>query len=204
MHNKLRHITTAILLCSAIAALPQRSEAPAPLPNTPLNRDDLEFLAASCAPRVHFDTILAVTKVESGFHPYALSINHPERVARRLGYNDAQYQLARQPNSREEAYRWTRWLIKNGYTVSIGLMQVSSEQASRLHINDLRLLYDPCINIAAGAVILQEAHRGHPDTLSGFKDTFAIYNSGSTIIGTENGYASAVVAEAPPLTRQQP
>ncbi|MGB7986995.1 MAG: transglycosylase SLT domain-containing protein [Terracidiphilus sp.] len=204
MRKQIRHITTAIILCSAITALSQRSEAPAPLPNTPLQHVDLQFLAESCAPRVHLDTILAIAKVESGFHPYALSINHPERVARTLGYSDAQYQLARQPNTREEAFAWTRWLIQHGYTVSIGLMQVSSEQASRLHINDLRLLYDPCINIAAGAVILQQAHRGHPNTLSGFRDTFALYNSGSTIIGSENGYASAVVAEAPPLTRQQP
>lgn len=83
-------------------------------------------------------------------------------------------------------------------------MQVSSLEAKRLGITDLRALYEPCVNIAAGAVILQESFRGRKQTLDGLKQAFALYNAGSIPLGTSNGYASGVVAKAPPLTKRSP
>jgi type IV secretion system protein VirB1 len=157
-----------------------------------------------CAPKIHPDTIEAIIRQESAFYPYALSINYPKTEATRQGHANGLYQLARQPRSRHEAITWTRWFLQNGHSVSIGLMQVNTEQASRLGIKDLASLFDPCVNLAAGAVLLQESFRGQPANLSGLSHAFAVYNSGSPIMGTENGYAAGVIAKAPPLKQSDP
>lgn len=164
--------------------------------NTALQPTQVRALASRCASRVHPDTIEAIIRQESEFHPYALSINYPKREATRLGHPNALYQLARQPRSLQEAITWTSWLLQNSHTVSIGLMQVNSEQAPRLGINDFRLLFDPCINLAAGAVILQQSFRGQPSSLDGLAHAFAVYNAGSSRIGIENGYAAGVIGKA--------
>jgi type IV secretion system protein VirB1 len=172
--------------------------------NAKLDRSQIRSLAERCAPKVHPDTIEAVIRQESAYYPYSLSINYPKTEAARQGYANGLYQLARQPKTLHEAVTWTRWLLQNGHTVSIGLMQVNSEQASKLGIKDLRLLYDPCVNVAAGAVILQESFRGQPSNLDGLAHAFAVYNAGSPQLGTENGYAAGVIGKAPPLTRTSP
>lgn len=167
--------------------------------NTPLTRRDLRQVAASCASDVDPDTIEAITRQESGYHPFALSINRPEAEARRLGYPDKLYQLARQPQTFREAASWTEWFLGHGYTVSIGLMQVNTESAAQLGIRDPLALFNPCLNIAAGAVILESAYAGQPHNLEGLARAFAIYNSGSVSVGLRNGYAAGVIANAPPL-----
>ena len=62
-------------------------------------------------------------------------------------------------------------------TVSIGLMLVNFELAAHLGITDLRLLFNPCINMAAGTLILQESFRGQPATLDGLARTFALLDA---------------------------
>ena len=165
--------------------------------NTPVARVELRDLAAFCSPRVHPDTIEAITRQESAFYPYALSINYPQSEANRLGYKSGFYQLSRQPKDRKEAEQWTRWFLQHGQSVSIGLMQVSSEQASRLGIEDPLLLFDPCINIAAGAVVLQDAYRGESATIHGLAHAFRLYNAGPLNAGKANSYAEGVIAGAP-------
>jgi len=171
-------------------------------PNGKLSTNHVYQLASQCAPRVHADTILAVIAQESAFHPYALSINYPKTEALRFGYSSGQYVLTRQPATLGEAYAWTRWFIHHGFSVSIGLMQVSSQEARRLHIDDLRILYDPCINLAAGSLLLQQAYTPGPDSLRSLTDAFALYNAGSLLKGYEDGYAEGVVAKAPPLIKE--
>ena len=166
--------------------------------NNPVARRELRDLAVLCSPRVHPDTIEAITRQESAFYPYALSINHPQSEAHRLGYKSGFYQLSRQPKDRKEAEQWARWFLQHGQSVSIGLMQVSSEQATQLGIENPLLLFDPCINIAAGAVVLQDAYRGKSATIHGLAHAFRLYNAGPLNAGKANGYAEGVIAGAPP------
>lgn len=168
--------------------------------NRPLSRAQVRTLASSCARRVHPDTVEAISEQESAFYPYALSINYPKTEAKGMGYAHAEYQLARQPKSEIEGIAWMRWFLSHGHSVSIGLMQVSTEQARQLGIKDPAALFDPCLNLAAGAVILQESYRGQSPTLNGLANAFALYNSGSPTLGRANKYASGVIQKAPPLT----
>ena len=168
--------------------------------NRPLSRAEVRTLASSCARKVHPDTVEAISKQESAFYPFALSINYPKTEAKGMGYAHAEYQLARQPKSEREGIAWMRWFLSHGHSVSIGLMQVSTEQARQLGIKDPAALFDPCLNMAAGAVILQESYRGQSPTLNGLANAFALYNAGSQTLGRGNGYASGVIQKAPPLT----
>lgn len=102
--------------------------------NAPLTRAQVRAMASQCALKVHPDTIEAIIRQESAYHPYALSINHPATEAQRQGYPDGLYQLAQQPRTRREAIAWAKWLLRHGHTVSIGLMQVNTEVAPALGI----------------------------------------------------------------------
>ena len=130
----------------AVAPLASRAQA-----NNPLSTAQLRRVAEHCVRKVHPDTIEAIAKQESGLFPYSLSINYPKTEAKHMGFANAEYQLSRQPRTRREAIAWTRWFLQHGHSVSIGLMQVSSEQARQLGITDLSELFDPCVNLAAGA-----------------------------------------------------
>jgi len=184
-----------ILLSPATTALAQL--------NTPFTSAQVRGLVPVCARRVHPDTIEALIRQESAYHPYALSINRPATDASRQGYPDSLYQLARQPRSLREAVAWTIWLQSHGHTVSIGLMQVNTETAAALGIKDPTALFNPCLNVAAGAAILKSAYAGQPRNLQGLARAFAIYNSGSVAVGTRNGYASGVIAKAPPIFKRK-
>jgi type IV secretion system protein VirB1 len=172
--------------------------------NTPLTRYQVRALASRCAVSVHPDTIEAIIRQESAYHPYALSINHPATEASRQGYQGSLYQLAQQPRDEREALAWTKWLLRHGHTVSIGLMQINTEMAPRLGINNPLALFNPCLNLWAGAQILSSDYMGQPHTLQGLANAFALYNSGSIAAGTRNGYASGVISKAPPLTQYVP
>jgi type IV secretion system protein VirB1 len=184
-----RLLCSAATLCCAVSFAIAQS-------NIRVAHSEVRALAALCAPRVHQDTIEAIIRQESGFHPYSLSINYPKGEARRFGYASGFYQLSRQPKDKEEAERWTWWFLTHGHTVSIGLMQVSSEQAAQLGIKDPIMLFDPCVNIAAGAVVLQDAYRGKNATIDGLADAFRLYNAGPLNDGIAGGYARKVIAGA--------
>ena len=77
------------------------------------------------------DTLEAVALTESALHPYALSLNYPATVAAYNGLHNQEVYLTRQPATLPEAIHWTRWFHSRGYTVSIGLMQINSENAAR-------------------------------------------------------------------------
>jgi len=92
------------------------------------------MLAQSCAANVPVSTLEAIARTESALYPYALSINRPHQLARRQGWNRGTITLERQPISLDEAIAWTNWLLARGITVSIGLLQVSSEHRALLHL----------------------------------------------------------------------
>jgi type IV secretion system protein VirB1 len=168
--------------------------------NSRLSRGELRSLAASCATAVHPDTVEAIVRTESAYHPYALSINYPQKEATNSGYSRSQIVLARQPQTLQEALSWTQWLLSNGHSVSIGLMQINTQEAGRLGIKNLAQLFDPCTNLRAGSTILSSLYAKQPHNLEGLARTFALYNAGSVSLGTSNGYAPNVVANAPPTT----
>ena len=103
-------------------------------PNTKISPTSFQTLAQTCAANVPVSTLEAIARTESALYPYALSINRPHQLARRQGWNRATITLERQPTSLEEAIAWTKWLLAQGITVSIGLLQVNSEHAKALHL----------------------------------------------------------------------
>jgi type IV secretion system protein VirB1 len=164
--------------------------------NIRMDRKTLRGLAQACAPNVAPDTIEAIASAESALHPYALSVNYPAHSARSLGYKQSNLLLAEQPQTRDQAVKWTRWLLTHGYTVSIGLMQVNSKAALTLRIEPITL-FDPCSNLAAGARILAADYRNQTHDLDGLIRSLSLYNSGSTSTGIINGYTQSVIQSAP-------
>ena len=149
--------------------------------NTRLPMATFNQLAARCAPNAAVDTLDAVALTESALHPYALSLNYPATVAAYNGLHNQEVYLTRQPATLPEAIHWTRWFHSRGYTVSIGLMQINSENAARYGVA-VRQLFDPCTNVAIGARLLGEIysttpHSGKPD-INALFSTFSAYNSG--------------------------
>jgi hypothetical protein len=167
--------------------------------NTRLPMASFNQLAARCAPNAAVDTLDAVALTESALHPYALSLNYPATVAAYNGLHNQEVYLTRQPATLPEAIHWTRWFHSRGYTVSIGLMQINSENAAKYGVT-VRQLFDPCTNVAIGARLLGEIystipHSEKPDVNALFS-TFSLYNSGSFTTGLKNGYASTVMSNA--------
>jgi hypothetical protein len=54
-------------------------------------------------------------------------------------------------------------------------------------------LFDPCINLAAGAKIFLSDYATVPHTQDGLLEAFSLYNSGTYSVGITNGYASTVL-----------
>ena len=167
--------------------------------NTRLPIRTFNSLAAKCAPGAAVDTLQAVALTESALHPYALSLNYPATVAARNGLPNQEVFLSRQPVNLLEAIQWTGWFHRRGYSVSIGLMQINSENAAKFGVT-VRQLFDPCTNVAIGARLLGEiysttAHSDKP-TVNALMSTFSAYNSGSFTTGLKNGYANAVMSKA--------
>ena len=164
-------------------------------PNTKLTTGQFAALSRSCAAAVPQDTLAAITRTESAFYPFALSINYPQTSARRAGYANSSMLLARQPLNRSEAIGWATWFKRHGYTVSVGLMQVNIQTAQLYNVS-LNQLFDPCINVRTGAAILtdyyHQSHRSVPDRSQALLDAISAYNSGNTTTGYGNGYVGGV------------
>jgi type IV secretion system protein VirB1 len=153
----------------------------------------LEQFAVQCAPNVAPQTTLAIIRVESAGNPWALGVNAARRV-----------QPPRAPASRDEAQRWAARYIAAGYSVDMGLMQVNSRHLSRLGLR-VEDVFDPCLNIAAGARILSEFYGGAAARMGegqgALRAAISAYNTGNHISGVRNGYVRKVsVAAWKPLT----
>jgi type IV secretion system protein VirB1 len=156
---------------------------------------DFDAMAQACAPMVEVSTIRAIARTESAFNPNALSVNYPKRTAAKAGYPNGYAHLARQPHNRTEAIAWAKWLTQNGYTVSIGLVQVNSEHLPKFKLT-IEQVFDPCVNLALGGVLLSQkytvavANHGHGQRA--LSEALSTYNSGSNVLGFENGYVQSV------------
>jgi type IV secretion system protein VirB1 len=154
------------------------------------------FLRGAIAPGIPLVTLRAIARAESGFHPYALSLNYPKRTAQEQGLKRGGMFLARQPRSLDEARAWTNWLSHRGLSVSIGLRQINSEHAVGLGLSPDQL-FEPCTNITAGARLLvayyKQAVAVLGDGQQALRYALSDYNSGSPTIGFRNGYLDTVI-----------
>jgi type IV secretion system protein VirB1 len=170
-------------------------------PNTKISATSFRALAQSCAANVPVSTLEAIARTESALYPYALSVNHPHQLARLQGWNRGTITLERQPASREEAIAWTKWLLSQGITVSIGLLQVNSEHAKDLHVT-VQQLFDPCTNLWAGARVLAKTYtavaRARGEGFSALDIALSYYNTGAPREGFQNGYVSQVKSNTRP------
>ncbi len=145
--------------------------------------------------------MLAVATTESGFHPYAISVNSPQKIARMFGLNNHAIELQRQPNSKLDAVLWMRWLLQHRISVSVGLFQVNTDNAARFHLNPERL-FDPCTNVAVGAKLLAEAYAARkpaaPKDPDALLPALSVDNSGTPRLGLRNGYVDRILKNASP------
>lgn len=192
----------AILLCMAAASAEAQGPSATFLEsNDSYSQNQMTVLLKSCAPYAALNTMLAVATTESGFHPYAISVNSPQRIAGRFGLTNQAIELQRQPHSKLEAVLWMRWLLQHRISVSVGLLQVSTDNAARFHLNPERL-FDPCTNIAVGANLLAEAYAAQklaaPNDPDARLHALSVYNSGTANFGFYNGYVDRILKNARP------
>jgi type IV secretion system protein VirB1 len=198
-----RIIFATLLTIAGTASLAQ---TPTANPNTKISPTSFQTLAQSCAANVPVSTLEAIARTESALYPYALSINRPHQLAHRQGWNRGTITLERQPASLEEAIVWTKWLLAQGITVSIGLLQVNSEHANLLHLTPEQL-FDPCTNLRSGAALLSATYAAtahiHGEGFAALDSALSYYNTGSPTAGLSNGYVQQVKTHAKPSEHQR-
>lgn len=144
-------------------------------------------LIAACAPQVAPPTIAAIIRVESGGNPLAIGINGPMRLSRR-------------PTDAADAARLARTIMQVGYSVDLGLMQINSRNLPGLGLT-VEQVFDPCINIRAGATILTRGYLGATRRWGpgqdALKAALSAYNTGNYEAGFRNGYVAKVYGVRP-------
>ena len=198
----MRYCASIALLGLVVAAAGAHARAAAPTStNAKYSETEMAYLLHSCAPHAAVNTMLAVATTESAFHPYAISLNSPISLAKKMGRSNQTLQLERQPTSRDEAIRWMRWLLLRNVTVSVGLLQVNTDNAARFHISPEDLL-DPCTNIAVGSTLLSEAfatqRHFNPNDQAALLRALSVYNTGTASLGFYNGYVARILHNAKP------
>jgi type IV secretion system protein VirB1 len=195
----------AFLMMLPVASLCQAQVEDAEQQNAPVTLEAFRQIGAACAPGIPLVTLRAIARAESAFHPYALSLNYPRRTASEHGLGTGGITLARQPRTRGEALAWTRYLLKRGRSVSVGLMQINTEHAANLRLT-VDQLFDPCTNVRVGARLLtaryQAAAAIEGEGQQALQQALSEYNSGSAVIGVANGYVTNVINGE--LYRRQP
>lgn len=139
----------------------------------------IEYIMA-CQPVTSPQLIAAIIQVESKGNPLALHINGPLK-------------LINQPTTVNHAIKIAHQVIKTGYSIDMGLMQINSENLIPLRLT-LEQIFDPCINIKAGITILrrgyQKALRVHSDSEAALFGALSMYNTGNLYKGLHNGYVA--------------
>lgn len=152
---------------------------------------DLQSVAKACVPQADYRLLRAIVRTESSGNPWAISINRPERSATERGINGRLF-LSVQPRSHGQAARWAKMLLADHYTLSIGLMQVSTESGY-----SIEELLDHCRNLQIGWKIFCQKYQEARKRFSGqdaVRVAISLYNSGSYLAGFNNGYVSRVVS----------
>lgn len=133
------------------------------------------------------------------YHEIMLKVVSHESKGRQLaiGINSKKIKLERQPQSLDEAVQWSEALINAGYSIDMGYAQINSQHIKpggkfyKLGIT-VTDLFDPRINLLAGAKIYGDAHNmSNGDIVR----ALSIYNTGHSERGIKNGYVSAVLGQ---------
>jgi soluble lytic murein transglycosylase-like protein len=136
----------AVLAALTLWAPPVSASAEA---TTPWPAPCVETVAREA--RLSRSLLQAIVWVESRGEPWALNVN--------MGKSGWPIRPASEP----EARRWIAWLLARGHNVDLGLMQINSRHLGRLRLSAERLL-DPCVNLRAGARLLNELIARHGET----------------------------------------
>lgn len=151
-----------------------------------LSLDQMQALAARCAPTVAVETLLSVAKVESGFNPLAIGVNGQPAITVRAA-------------NRREAVEEASELIAAGRSVDLGLGQINSRNLDWLGLS-VEAAFDPCLNLAASARVLAGGYargagrrRGEQPALL---TALSYYNTGNPDRGFRNGYVARVTNAA--------
>lgn len=105
---------------------------------------DFYALSQQCASS-HFqerEVVAAIAKTESTFNPFAIGVVNGS---------------VKQPRSLPEAINTVRFLLKNGYNFSVGLMQVNKTNFNKYGLNESNM-FDPCTNLKAGISIFKNCY----------------------------------------------
>ncbi|THD60942.1 lytic transglycosylase domain-containing protein [Phenylobacterium sp.] len=152
----------------------------------PLDPSTVLALAASCAAHVAPDTMLAVSRVESGLDPLVIGVNgaRPQRIS---------------STSAAAAVVTAERLIATGRNIDLGLAQINVRNLAPLGLS-VADAFDPCRNLAASARLLRagwtRAAAGPVDPIAAMTATLSLYNTGTIGRGVSNGYVAKVVAAA--------
>lgn len=151
-----------------------------------LSLDQMESLAAQCAPTVAAETLLSVAKVESGFNPLAIGVNGKPAITVRA-------------KSKDDAIAKAAALIAAGRSVDLGVAQINSRNLQWLGLS-VEAAFDPCRNLAASARVLQEGYArgaaGGVGEQPALQRALSYYNTGHPERGVRNGYVAKVTKAA--------
>lgn len=150
---------------------------------------DFTTLAQQCAPQVSPITMAAIVRTESSFNPYAIGV--------------VRGRLVRQPASKAEAVATAHELAADGWNFSVGLAQVNRANWAAYGLTE-RSAFDPCLNLAAGAAVLQGCFTaaryaqvdGRHDQQAALRASLSCYASGNFSTGYRTGYVQRVVDNA--------
>ena len=203
-NQQMKQFPSILAILLSVAANSARAQGPPAMslePNGRYSQNQMIVLFKSCAPYAALNTMLAVAATESDLHPYAISVNSPQKIASRLRLTNQAIELQRQPNSKLEAVLWMHWLLQHRISVSVGLLQVNTDNAARFRLNPERL-FDPCTNIAVAANLLAEAcaaqKQAAPNNPDALLRALSVYNSGTADFGFYNGYVDRILKNARP------
>lgn len=154
---------------------------------------DFFVLAQACAPSVHPDTLAAIIRTESQFHPFAIGINGNKP-------------LAHQPKTAQEAATLAKTLMAQGHSIDLGLGQINSANLARLGLS-VEDAFDPCANLAASSLILVQNYlraskQTHTPQMA-LRQSLSAYNTGNFEKGFENGYVTKVLDNHQKLNARQ-
>jgi type IV secretion system protein VirB1 len=158
---------------------------------------DLRQLRNRCTPTAPLATLSAIVSAESSGNPIALQIDFPKRLLRQWQLPPGTLRLMRQPCNAKEALEWIGYLNAWHVSVDVGLMQVSTDEATRRHIPTAALL-DPCTNVRTGWAILSDDYQLEVEAYgpgqAALQHAISRYNTGDTNRGIDNGYLARVMA----------
>jgi len=137
-------------------------------------------ICSQCGPAVDPSLTRAIIQVESGGNPFAIGDN----MARRSYF----------PVSKSDAVQLAGYLLSQGHSIDMGLMQINSCHLGEKGLS-LDVLFDPCGNVNFGTSLLADyfrMHSGDPDKTQVLFKALSTYNTGSAWRGPE--YINRILA----------